>query len=73
MVEIDSEDIKFLGTLQIVPVKSGDTIILMTEQIMSNGRKEKLQAYWQNKFTKNQVVFIPDGVKLGVLSANGKY
>jgi hypothetical protein len=70
------ERIKFLGKLQTLSMKDGDTVVLMTEGSISQETAERMKEYWANlfsaKFPNSKCIVLSSDMTIGILAHDGK-
>lgn len=64
----DFGEIRYLGDLQRLPLKSDDMLVLSVETCLSMDQRNHLRDYLEAVVPGHKVIVLCDGMKLGVVS-----
>lgn len=61
------EDIRILGDVQKLSLKDGDTVVLLTDRLLTQEQVQRITNSLLSTFPRNKAVVMQDGMKLGVM------
>lgn len=68
MKKTSRERIRYLGDLQRLSVREGDTFVLMVSSVLSRETCERIQQQWREEVgDANKLIILSHGMRLGVI------